>query len=279
MSRIALLVLLVAVGCVRAQRPPAPEGGLSTPDGAVVSDAAFVEKVRDASFILIGEGHDSSCDHLVQTRLVRALGEARVPFVLGLEMATIDRFEPLDRFNAGTLALDDLDEAIDWPKMWGFSYALYAPVLDAARAGGAPVVALNAPKPLLARIGTPVDDQPERVRARLAPQIVGPVAEQDAYLKEAFDAHAQHLPAGTDPAAAFESFRRTQSAWDSQMAFAAAEERRATGRLVVVLAGAGHVMNGWGIQHRLVTFAPGARVVSVLPARVGAAADLQFACP
>ena len=86
-----------------------------------------------------------------------------------------------------------------------------------------------------------------------------------------------------DREAAFEKFVRAQSVWDTQMAWAARAVARETQRVFVVV-GAGHVTNGWGIEHRLAELDEGAEVLSFVPwSGEGrpdpAEADLFFVCP
>ena len=82
----------------------------------------------------------------------------------------------------------------------------------------------------------------------------------------------------------FENFVTVQSLWDTQMAARALYARAVAGRPVAVIAGAGHVANGWGIARRLAVLDPSAKVVLVMPWRGGEAPDAEaapyfFACP
>ena len=82
----------------------------------------------------------------------------------------------------------------------------------------------------------------------------------------------------------FENFVTVQSLWDTQMAARALYARAVSGRPVAVIAGAGHVANGWGIARRLAVLDPSAKVVLVVPWRGGEAPDAEaapyfFACP
>ncbi len=92
---------------------------------------------------------------------------------------------------------------------------------------------------------------------------------------------AQEAVPARDP---FENFVTVQSLWDTQMAARALYARAVSGRPVAVVAGAGHVANGWGIARRLAVLDPSAKVVLVVPWRGGEAPDAEaapyfFACP
>lgn len=276
-SRAAVCALVLAAACAPspAVRPPAEPrpGSLVDASGAPVSDEAFVAAARRALYVLLGESHASECDHRVQARLVRALGDTG-PWVLGLEMVASDRQEVLDRFNAGELDVAALGEALDWPRTWGVDFAFYAPVLEAASAQRWPVWALNAPRRAVdaARAGT-LDRLEDPTRGGFVGVLVPPGEAQMEALRQAFDAHAGHLPPGRDPVKAWEAFVRVQALWDTQMAARAAEARRTTGRPVVVITGLGHVEHDWGIERRLPAFDPEARVISVVPWRGQTAPD------
>lgn len=100
-------------------------------------------------------------------------------------------------------------------------------------------------------------------------------------------AKAAAKPAAPNAAPArdpFENFVTVQSLWDTQMAARTLYARAVTGRPVAVVAGAGHVANGWGIARRLAVLDPLAKVVLVVPWRGGEAPDAEaapyfFACP
>ncbi|BAH75189.1 ChaN family lipoprotein [Solidesulfovibrio magneticus] len=100
-------------------------------------------------------------------------------------------------------------------------------------------------------------------------------------------AKASAKPAPRDAAPVrdpFENFVTVQSLWDTQMAARALYARAVSGRPVAVVAGAGHVANGWGIARRLAVLDPSAKVVLVMPWRGGEAPDAEaapyfFACP
>lgn len=90
-----------------------------------------------------------------------------------------------------------------------------------------------------------------------------------------------------DPEAMFHQFITVQSLWDTVMAENAVRVRKLEGSPVVVLAGSGHVENGWGIALRLQSLDPGAKVLLVMPWRADPAdelppaglGDVFFSCP
>lgn len=283
--RRALLPSLLLAACAHVPPPPAiavAPGTLLDERGAPVDDAVLVERARSARYVLLGEGHDVGCDHRVQGRVIAELVAAGLRPTVGLEMVADDRQPVLDRLRDGTLAPGGLAEALDWKQAWGVPYDLYEPALRPALDAGLPLVALNLPRELVRKAGRQgVDALAPEERARLPSPILPAPPAQDAALDEALAAH----PATDEPAEARRTrFLLVQSLWDTQLARAAVEAGRRHGTPVVVLAGAGHVVNGHGIEHRLRTLDPGAEVLSLAPWRgeepiAPGEADLRFYCP
>ncbi|MBF0480958.1 MAG: ChaN family lipoprotein [Desulfovibrionaceae bacterium] len=289
--------------------PSASEpGSFLTADGLATSTAGLIAKAAGARYILLGESHTSPCDHLVQAAALAALAEAGLRPAVGLEMVPADKQPALDDFNAGKLGVAELEKAVDWPHVWGYDYAMYAPIFAAAKAHGLPLYALNAPAALIREAAEKgLDNLAPQQRALLPARVIAPPADQEQSLREEFQAHqamghraktgqtgqidqaaaAPEQNPGERPAmakASFERFLFVQSLWDTQMAQRALAAFTAAGRPVVVLAGGGHVEFGYGVASRLAVLDPGAKIVSVLAWRGGAPpepgqADVYFYCP
>ncbi len=279
------------------QPPPgsrAPLGSTVPPEalleatGAPLSKAAFDARVRTAAYILLGEEHPNPCDHLAQAEAVRRLVQAGARPAIGLEMVPANRQDVLDAFNQGKLAVADLPRALDWQAAWGYDFALYAPIFEAAREFSLPVFALNAPQGLARKVGrVGLAGLSPAERASLPGTIPPPDPRQAEALRELFEQHAKFIKKDAKPKSgrnAFADFLAVQSLWDTQMASRAVLARSLTGRPVVIIAGGGHVERGWGIARRLAFLDPKAQTVTIMPWRGGelpnpALADLFYACP
>jgi uncharacterized iron-regulated protein len=322
LSCLFLILLLVVgmTGCVKREArgldagpwPAAPApGSFLTAQGqpATASDLAVL--ARGARYVLIGEGHTSPCDHAAQAAALAALAGAGLRPAIGLEMIPVHKQAALDEFNAGKTSVEELEKAVDWANVWGYDYALYAPIFAVARQYGLPLYAVNAPKELIRQAAEGgLDSLSPEARALLPASVLPPPPDQEKALREQFEAHknipgkssqpAQKAPAGkqsrakakkAEAAAAakpasvsLDRFIFVQSLWDTQMATQAKAAFERYGRLVVVLAGGGHVEYGHGIAHRLATLDPGAKVLSVTAWRGGEApdegeADAYYFCP
>ncbi|WP_156939732.1 ChaN family lipoprotein [Desulfocurvus vexinensis] len=297
----AAVILAAALCACAAVRPPelAPPadlrpGELFGADARPLPLDELVRRAAHADYVLLGESHSSACDHRVQADVLDAMAARGPAPVLGLEMVPAELQPVLDRFNAGELGVDDLPGALDWETAWGHPFALYRPVLEAARRTGAPLAGLNVPRRVVRAVGEGGPGAVARADRHLLPvQIIPPAPEQASELERVLARHAAPGHGdGEDGAAAApsaqadrrERFLRVQALWDTAMARSAVAARRAQGRPVLLLAGAGHVERGWGIARRLHALDPRARVLAVLPWRGGsgfdpADADAFFFCP
>lgn len=215
----------------------------------------------EADYILIGETHANPCDHAAAAEILHALGAAGVAFDLGLEMLPKESQSFLDR-HPPREAL-----AQHWDAAWGYPFALYAPIFDAALAHGARLVGLNVPWKLAQdfRDGRLSPDHPALPRI-----LIAPCPEQERALAEQFTLHQKMRPESTTT---LHDFLRVQSLWDSIMAETAIHWRRQHQRPMVILTGAGHVERGFGIPYRIKTLEPQARMLAILPWRNASSQD------
>jgi uncharacterized iron-regulated protein len=168
--------------------------------------------------------------------------------VLALEQLEAFQQPDVDCYAAGQISFDELAMAIDWADRWS-NYEQYRGVLEAARGAGAPIVALNARRETVRRVGrVGVEGLEPAERQELPPdiQLDDPAYEQ--YLRQVMRVHAhvdeQRLRA------MFEA----QVTRDETMAHHLAkflQSPAGKGRTAVVLCGAGHVSNDKGIPPRV----------------------------
>lgn len=279
-----MLMAAALFGCVRAELPaPAMQtpgaagvapGELFGADARPLEFAELARRATVADYVLVGESHSSACDHRVQADVLAAMTEAlgRAP-VLGLEMVPAERQPVLDRFNAGEIGPDDLEKAVDWETVWGHPYSVYKPLFEAARRLGAPLAALNVPKRVMEAVSAGGLSAIAPEDRELAPPLLVPAAPaQVEALGEELARHARMMPEAATRERA-ERFMRVQALWDTAMAREAARARRAFGRPVLIVAGSGHVEQGWGIARRLAALDRRSRSLTVMPWRGDALVD------
>lgn len=287
---LCLLCLLLAACSARRVEPQAGSPGAGLPATGALLDGAgrpmgetqFREMAAGADLVLLGETHDSPCDHAQQARLIRLMAAAGRGPAIGLEMVPAVLQPELDRFNRGEIGPDGLAEAVDWPRTWGYPFDLYRPIFMAAAELKLPVYGLNVPHAVVRAVARGgLESLTPQQRALVPGNIVEPSPAQLESLREVYSMHGNP----DDDPARFSRFVLAQSLWDTAMAAKALDVRRATGRPVAVVAGGGHVEFGWGIELRAASLDPSVNVFTVMPWRGGDApvpegyAEALYVCP
>lgn len=267
--------LVGLAACAHVDPTPAPREAGPTfhlPDGRPLSLGDVGALAARHRFVVVGEVHDSPCDHQAQVLVLEALVQAGTLPVVALESVAVDQQEVLRRFSGRSLEPESLERALEWEATWGFPFELTEPLFAAARRHGLPLAALNLPRETIRQLGrNGLEGIAPALREQL-PRLIPPPPAQVEALREVWRGHGAS-------ARGFDRFVLVQSAWDSQMAEQAIAWSRSLDRQVLILAGAGHVRYGWGIPHRLRTLLRGASVLTIVPAAGGEGGDLLFTCP
>lgn len=284
-----LLTLAMTMGaCVKTVvHPPLDvtflpqKGDFVSKYGDQLTLAEITEMARGKGYILIGEGHKNICDHMVQQRILEALAATDFAPSVGLEMVAVDMQPVLNDFARGQVEVAALEEELQWSTKWGYPYSLFSPLFEIARRNSLPVAGLNVPTFVTKKISAEgIDSLTEEERAFLPAEIVPPSEAQIAFLDMIY---SQHSAKDADNATQRERFHLVQSIWDSKMAEEAVRVRKEFDWPVLVIAGSGHVENGWGIARRIRQFDPGAQILTLMPWRGGEfeseSGDAFFYCP
>lgn len=232
---------------------PAPGDIVHVPTGLSMSFDGMMDMVAAARLVFIGESHDNLRAHEVQLQVIRDL-QRRFPgqVALGMEMFRQPQQDALDRWTRGELDEAAFLEAVDWQKTWRIDFGYYRAILEFARDQRLDVIALNPPRELqdqVRRLG--LDALPDDLRRQL-PAMDGPDPHQLALLKAYYGGH---LPT----AGAFDAFSRIQLLWEESMAERIAgylASGRGAGKVMVVLAGSGHVEYGFGVPKKVLRRMP-----------------------
>lgn len=203
-----------------------------------------------ADVVYLGERHDSEADHIAQLAIITALYAENPDVAIALEMFQRP-FQPvIDRYLAGELSEAEFLNQTEYSQRWGFSWELYAPILRFAQTHQLPVIALNAPSEISRQVARQGLASLEGEDWRYIPARSAIDTQNTAYqdfVRSAFDSHRSH------GGFSFRNFFAAQVLWDETMAMSVAEFRRDNpDTQVVVLAGQGHVMYGYGIPDRVV---------------------------
>lgn len=243
--------------------------------------------VQRSDVIFFGEYHDDPAGAAFERRLWQSLtgqrGRGARPATLAMEFIERDTQPVLDAYLAGTLPeADFVKQARQGP---GYA-AAHRPLIEHAKAVGRPVLAANAPRPLVTAyrkqqapyaewLGTLTEAQ----RATLPRSTSTP--------DDAYKAKFVELMGGERAGAIF----KAQALWDDAMAEAVADRRAAhPAERVLLVVGAFHVQGRLGTVTKFRERRPGDRVAIIamahgedealgLPADMRGEADLVLVVP
>ncbi len=222
--------------------------------GEPVSFDAVVDDLASARVVYLGERHRLARHHAIQARIVAALADRGAKPAVAMEQLEADQQPVVDRYNRGEIDFAALVDQSQWEQRWS-GCRQYRGVVAAARAAGAPVVAINAPKEIIRAVarGGGVEKLDPDTRALLPDRIV---TDDPAYRTLL----GLYLPAHTAAARMMEGMTEAQIARDEAMAenlcrFLRSDAGR--GRTAVVILGSGHCSYGLGTPDRVRRRIPG----------------------
>ncbi|MBD2072062.1 ChaN family lipoprotein [Leptolyngbya sp. FACHB-671] len=212
---------------------------------------AVLQDLSQADVVYLGETHDSAADHEAQLQIIQSLHEQNPRMAIALEMFQRPYQLVLNQYLAGEISAEELRQQSEFDQRWGFSWGYYEPILEFARANGLPVIALNTPTEITRRVA----DKGLGGLLESDRQWIPPESEirtdNDQYrqmLQEVFaGVHHGHGNGGS-----FDNFFLAQVLWDETMAEGVADfVAENPDHQVVVLAGRGHIVYGYGIPDRV----------------------------
>lgn len=210
-----------------------------------------LQELATADVVYLGETHDRPEDHQAQLAIIQALHQLQPRMAIAMEMFQQPYQSALNRYLAGEIDEAELQRQSQYSQRWGFPWEYYAPILRFAREKKIPVIALNTPSEItrkVARQGLGSLTAEEQ-------QQIPPVAElrtDDTQYRQYLLNLYQDMHQGKGSSASFDRFFLAQVLWDETMAARVADFLTAHDhRPVVVLAGQGHLIYGYGIPNRV----------------------------
>lgn len=216
-----------------------------------VEQKALLDQLAEAQVVYLAETHDSKADHKAQLTIVQALYQRQPQIAIAMEMFQRPFQDPIDRYLAGKITEAQLQTETEYQQRWSFDWEFYAPILRFAKQHQLPVIALNTP--------TEVTKQVSRQGLEsLTPEdhtFIPPLAEIDvsnsAYRQKLKGIYEQFHP-GHASEDGFDRFFAAQVLWDETMAEKIAQTfSEQPNQLIIVLAGKGHIEQGYGIPDRV----------------------------
>jgi uncharacterized iron-regulated protein len=229
-----------------------------------VSSARFIDRqslvtrLARADFLLLGERHDNPEHHLLQAEVLRSLiALGRRPAV-GFEMFGLDDASAIASHLA--FAPNDaagLGRAVNWNKSGWPDWAMYQPIAEAALEAKLRIVATNLPLATARKMSTDgLAALEPSVRREL--DLDQPLSDA-MFATMAADIRNSHCGyASEESVKAMVGVQRARDAQMAQSLIAAGDPDGA-----ILVAGAGHVRNDYGIPVYLTAKAPGKQVISI----------------
>ncbi|MCF6201492.1 MAG: ChaN family lipoprotein, partial [Hydrogenimonas sp.] len=197
--------------------------------------------------IFVGEQHTNFSNHLNQLKIIKAMVEAGKKVSIGMEMFQEPYQKYLDQFIEGKISEKEMLKKTEYFKRWKYNYHLYRPIILYAKKHKLPIVALNIEREITQKVVRSGIDSLNKTEKRRVPDSIdfGNSDYKDE-LKMIFSSHQSQNFKN------FDEFYYAQLLWDETMAQNIVKYlKRNKERSMVVLAGNGHVMFGYGIPDRV----------------------------
>ena len=222
--------------------------------GEDVTLSRAVAEWSDADVVAFGELHGNLEGAEAQLAVLEALHKQGRPVAMAMEFFERDTQEDLDAYLAGTL---DKDEFLKRTKRNKAYAKTHGPLVEFCKANGIPVIAANAPRPLVTgyrKSGT----EYATYLAGLTDEERADLPRTTEVLEDAYREKFMNLMGNSDRAAVF---FKSQSLWDDAMAEAMADFRKAHPRhRILLIVGAFHVDSGLGTVTKYTQRRPDDRV-------------------
>jgi uncharacterized iron-regulated protein len=228
--------------------PIGPEEILRLPEGDQITFVQLLDDLTRTKVIFVGESHDQIEQHQIQVKMIQALVARGKDVVVAMEMFERSQQPILDRWSQGLLTEEEFLKEVQWETIWGMDYELYKGILDIAKAHHLKVLGLNVPRDLVRKVAENGIKKVLPEDRKMLPQMDLTDQQHRAYIASIYNGHEK------GQAKDFENFYEAQCLWDEGMAETLSGLLKSSGgegKTVLVFAGSGHVVFGFGIPNRL----------------------------
>ncbi|MBD0392787.1 MAG: ChaN family lipoprotein [Microcoleus sp. C1-bin4] len=220
--------------------------------GQTYTNQEILQQLVKAKVVYLGETHDSAEDHQAQLAIIREMQRQNRKIAIAMEMFQRPFQSAIDNYLAGKLTQERLVEQTEYDRRWPFPWESYAPILRFAKENQLPVLALNTPSEVTRKVASQGLESLTAEEKKHIPPISEIRTDNAEYRQLLLEVYQQHQKAGQGNSTAFERFLQAQVLWDETMAEKIAEFVKANPDYqVVVLAGKGHIIYGYGIPSRV----------------------------
>ncbi|MEZ2240722.1 ChaN family lipoprotein [Microcoleus sp.] len=216
------------------------------------TNSEIMQQLVKARVVYLGETHDRIEDHQAQLVIIREMQRQNPKIAIALEMFQRPFQSVLDQYVAGKLTEEELIEQTEYNQRWRFPWEYYAPIVRLAKENKLQLLALNTPTEVTRKVATQGLESLTPDEKKHIPPLAEIRTDNVAYRKMLLEIYQQHQKAEQGNSKAFERFLQAQILWDETMAEKIAEFVKANPDYqVVVLAGTGHLVYGYGIPSRV----------------------------
>lgn len=226
--------------------------GLSDCKNACITPQNALQKLAKADVVYLGETHDNSEDHKLQLQIIQELLRRNSRVAIAMEMFQHPSQAILNRYLAGKLSEQEFVAQSEYNQKWGYPWEYYAPILRFAKEKQLPVLALNTPTEVTRQVARAGLESLTPQQQQLIPPLAEIRTDNAEYRQLLAKTFEQHQHSGHGNSTGFERFFQAQVVWDETMAAGIAKFLKAKPNYqIVVLAGQGHIIYGYGIPSRV----------------------------
>jgi len=209
--------------------------------------AEVVQSVKDADVIFIGEVHDNPQHHKAQIDILRSLHTSKSTVAIGLEMFTTEDQHQLDDWIGAKIDEETFQPIFS--RNWSYGWQLYRDLFIFARDNHIPLIALNTPKAVIARVVA--QGSSAQQASEMPPKMSWSLNESQAYYMRTI---ARQVFGNTPPDKLVVRLCEAQALRNNWMAWNVAKyKNKREADIVVVLAGTWHAVKS-GVPERLSTY-------------------------
>ena len=212
----------------------------------------FLLNLSKANVIYLGETHTSEADHKAQLEIIQQLYGKKGKIAIAMEMFQRPYQSAIDRYLAGKITEQEHLTQTEYQQRWGFPWEYYAAILRFAKENRLPVLAVNTPSEVTRKVARQGLESLTPEDKKYIPSLSEIRTDNAQYRQMLLDIFNQHQKDGHGASQSFERFFSAQVLWDETMAETIAEFVKANPNYtVIVLAGQGHLVYGYGIPSRV----------------------------
>jgi uncharacterized iron-regulated protein len=212
----------------------------------------IINELNKANIVYLGEVHDSQKDHQAQLEIIQTLHDRDPKIAIAFEMFQ-RQFQPVfNEYIAGKINESQLKKQSEYEERWGFNWEYYAPILQFAKQNSLSLLALNTPTEITIKVSTEGLKSLTPEEKKQIPPFSEIRTDNQDYRQMLAEVFQQHTHGKHGNSKDIENFFTTQVLWDETMAEAIAQyHQKNPSDRIIVLAGQGHIIYGFGIPDRV----------------------------